>query len=86
MNTKIYRIGRVAVLALIPTLLLSSCGKTDNPEANKRDSKGNTVLMKAVKEGNIDWVTELIKDGARVDAKGEDGDTALIWAVDSRHT
>ena len=45
MNTKIYRIGRVAVLALIPTLLLSSCGKTDNPEANKRDSKGNTVLM-----------------------------------------
>ena len=42
--------------------------------------------MKAVKEGNIDWVTELLKDGARVDAKGEDGKTALIWAVDSRHT
>lgn len=54
MNSKIYRIDRIAVLALIPTLLFLSCGKTDNPEANKRDSKGNTVLMKAVKEGNID--------------------------------
>lgn len=53
MNSKIYRIDRIAVLALIPTLLFLSCGKTDNPEANKRDSKGNTVLMKAVKEGNI---------------------------------
>ena len=39
MNSKIYRIDRIAVLALIPTLLFLSCGKTDNPEANKRDSK-----------------------------------------------
>ena len=43
-------------------------------DSNKIDSKGNTVLMKAVKEGNIDWVTELIKDGARVDAKGKSTD------------
>lgn len=86
MNSKIYQIGCIVVLALIPILFLSSCGKSDNPEANKRDSKGNTVLMKAVKEGNIDWVTELLKDGARVDAKGENGKTVLMWAVDSRRT
>mgnify|MGYP000679964943 FL=1 len=71
-NSKIYRIGHVAILPLISVLFLSSCGKSDNPEANKSDWKGNTVLMKAAKNGNIDWITELLNDGARVETKNQD--------------
>ena len=42
--------------------------------------------MKAAKNGNIDWITELLNDGARVDTKNQDGETALMLAAENGHT
>lgn len=48
---------------------------------NEADSKGKTLLMKACENGN-DWEIEnLIKSGANVNLKDEDGWTALMYAV-----
>ena len=69
MNSKIYRIGRVAVLALIPTSLLLSCERYEKEMALEEIAQIDSEL------------SELIENGARVDAVDEDGRTALMVAV-----
>lgn len=69
MNSKIYRIGRVAVLALIPTSLLLSCERFEKEMALEEIAQIDSEL------------SELIENGARVDAVDEDGRTALMVAV-----
>ena len=69
MNSKIYRIGRVAVLALIPTSLLLSCERYEKEMALEEIALIDSEL------------SELIENGARVDAVDEDGRTALMVAV-----
>ena len=69
MNSKIYRIGRVAVLALISTLLLLSCERYEKEMALEEIAQIDSEL------------SELIENGAHVDAVDEDGRTALTVAV-----
>lgn len=69
MNSKIYRIGRVAVLALISTLLLLSCERYEKEIALEEIAQIDSEL------------SELIENGAHVDAVDEDGRTALTVSV-----
>lgn len=51
----------------------------ENPD--EKDSFGRTLLMKAAKAGN-DWqISTLLKSGANVNLKDNDGWTALMYAV-----
>ena len=54
--------------------------RTDSP-LDKADSTGMTKLMHAAKEGNVEEVKVLIKEGAKLDIKGSDGRTALMHAT-----
>lgn len=58
----------VVAFALIFTLAISACG-------NKNDS-----LVRSAKEGRLQDVRELLKQGADVNAKTDSGATALMWA------
>lgn len=55
-------------------------------DVNAKDKDGNTVLMEAVKDGDMVRVTELIKNGADVNAKNKNGGTALMLATGLGHT
>lgn len=46
-------------------------------EINKQGNYGNTALMKAAREGNIDIVTDLLDSGADIHMTNVDGNTAL---------
>lgn len=68
--------GQNRYLEIIKQLILNN--------ANVNDSKdGKTILMLAVKKGNIDFVNELIKAKADVNAINNDGVTALIIAINN---
>ncbi|MCQ2573142.1 MAG: ankyrin repeat domain-containing protein [Treponema sp.] len=50
-------------------------------DANETDSKGVSILMKAVREGN-DWkIRTLLKSGAKVNAQDKEGWTPLMYAA-----
>lgn len=70
MAGKSHRIGPwlVVIAALISTLTISACG-------NKNDS-----LVRSAKEGRVEDVKALLKEGADVNAKTDTGATALMWA------
>lgn len=53
--------------------------KIDNP--NKVDKNGTSLLMKAAKTGNKWALESLIKSGANIELKDNDGWTALMYAV-----
>ena len=50
-------------------------------DANKTDSNGRTKLMKAAKKGDIPLIENLLFSGAEIDAKDDDGWTALMYAA-----
>ena len=45
----------------------------------------NKKLLKAAEEGNVDLVTTLLEEGAEVEYKDEDGDTAAHEAAKGGH-
>ena len=45
------------------------------------DDTGTTPLLVAVDEGNLEMVTKLLKAGAKVNAKSDDGTTAVLRAA-----
>lgn len=49
----------------------------DINDLNKQGKYGNSAVMKASREANIDIVKELIGKGANLDIKNVDGNTAL---------
>jgi hypothetical protein len=49
-------------------------------------ARGNTAIMGASRGGNEALVLELVKRGAEVNAKREDGRDALMWASYKGHT
>ena len=49
--------------------------------ANKADSNGRTKLMNAAKKGDIALIENLLYSGAEINAKDEDGWTALMYAA-----
>ena len=69
MNSKIYQIGHVVVLALISMVFFPSCEKSEKEKALEEIAQIDGELI------------ELIENGARVDAMGEDGRTALMRAA-----
>lgn len=48
---------------------------------NFRDSNGNTPLMLACSEGQVELVKVLLERGADVNLRNKDGSTALSWAA-----
>ena len=50
-------------------------------DADKRDSDGRTLLMKAARKGNISMIENLIYSEADVNAIDNDGWTALMYAA-----
>ena len=47
---------------------------------NVRTSKNETALIVATKNGNFDVVKILLDNGADIDAKDDEGKTALDWS------
>lgn len=74
MNSKIYQIGHVVVLALISMVFFPSCEKSEKEKALEEIAQIDGELI------------ELIENGARVDAMGEDGRTALMRAASRGNT
>ena len=56
------------------------------PFDEERDSSGNTALMRAAEEGEVETVRELLAAGADVDAHNDAGHTALITACENSRT
>lgn len=52
----------------------------------KINEKGDTLLIKAAREGNIDEINRLIQAGAHLDLQDNYGNTALISAALKGHT
>lgn len=50
-------------------------------DANRRDSNGRTKLMFAAKKGDIAKIEDLLYSGAQIDAKDNEGWTALMYAA-----
>ena len=56
-------------------------------DANARDDKGDTLLMKAAEKGTIDLIKLLLENKADIDARSlEDQYTALYKAAENGHT
>lgn len=51
------------------------------PDANLRSSNGRTKLMEAAREGDIAKIEDLLYSGAELNAKDNDGWTALMYAA-----
>ncbi|WP_024790247.1 ankyrin repeat domain-containing protein [Lebetimonas sp. JH292] len=52
-----------------------------NPlDINMQDNYGNTALMKAAMEGNIDVFEDLLNNGADIFIKNNDGNSVLWFA------
>ncbi len=57
-----------------------------NPEnLNQPGENGDTALIKATKEGNLEIVWELIADGAELNIRNNDGNNALWFACFANH-
>ena len=52
---------------------------------NAKDAHGMTALMLAAVGGHAAAIAALLEAGAEVDAKGNDGRTALMWAEKNKH-
>lgn len=50
-------------------------------DAGKPDSKGRTMLMKAAEKGDKNLIEDLLFSGAEIDAKDNEGWTALMYAA-----
>ena len=53
--------------------------------SNARDEEGNTDLMRAALDGEIEIVKTLLRDGADVNARNHEGRTALMFAIINFH-
>lgn len=51
------------------------------PDANKKNAEGKTKLMIASKKGDITLIENLLYSGAEINARDEDGWTALMYAA-----
>lgn len=54
-------------------------------DPNKKDLKGNPVILLAAQQGSLSIAKRLIKAGADVNALGENGRTALMLASENGH-
>lgn len=72
-----------AALVAIPAALIAAEEAARNfiPNANNRSSNGRTKLMIAAKKGDIQKIEDLLYSGAQIDAKDDEGWTALMYAA-----
>ena len=77
-----YAADKAALLA-IPAALIAAEEAARNfiPNANNRSSNGRTKLMIAAKKGDIQKIEDLLYSGAQIDAKDDEGWTALMYAA-----
>lgn len=54
--------------------------------AEKKDAYGTTILMHAVKNGNLKMVHDLLALKIDTDSQNENGSTALVFAIAKEHT
>ncbi|WP_407428998.1 ankyrin repeat domain-containing protein [Treponema sp.] len=62
-------------------ILAEESAKKFISDANKKDSSGKTKLMQAAKSGDIALIENLLYSGAEINAKDDDGWTALMYAA-----
>jgi hypothetical protein len=77
-------LGHFLILVAILTLF-GSAGTTKNAFADTTDDALNTNLISAAFSGNLSEVDRLLKKGANVNAKRQDGITALMGASIEGH-
>jgi uncharacterized protein len=70
------RIISVGLVAVVASFFLAVCGRNDDDSA---------ALIAASSRGQVDVVEELLKAGADINAKDNDGATALVLASDAGH-
>ena len=72
-----------AALVAIPAALIAAEEAARNfiPNANNRSSNGRTKLMIAAKKGDIQKIEDLLYSGAQIDAKDDEGWTALMYSA-----
>lgn len=56
---------------------------TTEPDINTKDSQGNTLFMKAAQSGDVTEMFRLVKEGAKIDLKNNNSETALFHAIRS---
>lgn len=59
--------------------------RASSSELNRRDSRGQTKLHRAVQENNVSRAIELVQAGADVDSKNRHGETALMLCVSQKN-
>lgn len=77
-----YADDKYAALAIPESLIAAENAKHKFiKNANERDSAGRTKLMLAAKKGDISRIEDLLYSGAEINARDEEGWTALMYAA-----
>ena len=67
------------VILVLTVLIISSCATTPKTK-EEREGVHPEVFFESVRSGDYAEVKRLIEEGANVNAKDNDGATALMWA------
>lgn len=59
--------------------------RASSSELNRRDSRGETKLHRAVQDNNVALAVKLVQAGADIDSKNRHGETALMLCVAQRN-
>lgn len=77
-----YAADKAALVEIPPALIAAEeAARNFIPNANNRSLNGRTKLMLAAKKGDIQKIEDLIYSGAQIDAKDDEGWTALMYAA-----
>ncbi len=73
----------IILSCLLCTSAMAQESITTEPDINTKDSQGNTLFMKAAQSGDVTEMFRLVKEGAKIDLKNNNSETALFHAIRS---